>query len=135
MPDGGLLITGSRGFSGDGGQNLWLVRTDAAGSRMWEKTFKNPDDEKGTALLTFPDGEILILGDATLPHSSVSYATLRRIDGWGNILWERWLGRGMEIYALMAGGGKACFLTGKEIPRNSSSRKAELVVMKIRTNP
>jgi len=26
------------------------------------------------------------------------------------------------------------FLTGKEIPRNSSSRKAELVVMKIRTN-
>jgi hypothetical protein len=29
---------------------------------------------------------------------------------------------------------KACLLTGKEIPRNSPSRKTGLVVMKIRTN-
>jgi len=82
----------------------------------------------------FPDGEALILGYATLPHSSVSYTTLRRIDERGNILWRRWLGRGMEIYALAVDGGKACFLTGREIPRNSSSRKTGLVVMKIRTN-
>jgi len=130
MPDGGFLLTGGKGFSGSGARNLWLIRTDARGELQWEKTFRNADDEKGTAAVVLPDGEVAVLGYATLPHTSVSYSTLRRIDARGNILWQRWLGRGVEIYAMAPSGAKACLVTGEALLEGSSLRKTALVVMK-----
>jgi len=81
-------------------------------------------------VVVLPDGEAVILGYATLPHTSVSYSTLRRIDARGNILWQRWLGRGVEIYAMAPGGAKACLVTGEASLEGSSLRKTALVVMK-----
>jgi len=132
VPGGGFLLAGFKGFSGSGAQDMWLVRTDERGNKVWEKTLKNPDDEKGTAIVALPDGEALVLGYATLPHTSVSYSTLRGIGPQGNVLWRRWLGRGVEIYAMASGGAKACLVAGEVALKESFFRKITLVVIKIR---
>jgi len=39
MTDGGYIIIGNSDFSGDGNQDIWLIRTNSQGDSLWTKTF------------------------------------------------------------------------------------------------
>ena len=67
--DGGALFAGysldngSQGTMAKGGDDFWLVRTDAKGNLVWRQTYGGPDHERGAAILSYRPGVIYAVGN------------------------------------------------------------------------
>ncbi len=114
--DGGfvLLGTSNSGRSGNktapgyGERDLWLVRIDAAGSKVWDRSFGGSGDEGfySHALAATPDGGFLLGGDswsgvsgnkASPRRGGDADAWLVKVDASGTKLWDRSFG-GSSVY-------------------------------------
>jgi hypothetical protein len=85
--DGGFLIAGATDSKGAGKSDLWLVRLDAAGETIWEKTYGAAGDDMAYAAAAAGDG--YIVAGATSPAAGAgSTAWMMRIDGIGTELWS-----------------------------------------------
>lgn len=62
-PDGGYAIAGSTRSYGAGGSDIWLIKTDAGGNRLWSQTFGGPGWDEGTSLYVNPTGAYAIAGE------------------------------------------------------------------------
>ncbi len=105
MPDGGFLLGGESrsGVSGDkkdflrGLNDYWVVRIDANGNLLWEKTIGGNWDEAIFDMVRAKNGVIYLAGfsgsDATFEKSNPSYGSIDywivAIDDDGNLLWEK----------------------------------------------
>lgn len=59
----GFAATGYTQSSGNGSSDLWLVRTDGSGKKLWEKTFGTPQLDTGNAIAVLSNGNFAIGGD------------------------------------------------------------------------
>ncbi len=100
LPDGGLAVAGSTsstdlpgGQKSAGYDDAWLVRTDAAGKLLWNRTYGSSQDDYASAVITLPDGGLALAGrmhSTYLPCGGKSSyaganAWLLRTDPWGHI--------------------------------------------------
>ncbi|TRW22209.1 T9SS type B sorting domain-containing protein [Flavobacterium zepuense] len=75
-PDGGFLVlAGTYGSGGNksesfGSYDTWLLKLDAQGSLLWEKSYGNETDNRGSALYRTPQGTYMI-GGRTEPLTDV----------------------------------------------------------------
>jgi hypothetical protein len=69
LPGGGCAMAGGTTSYGAGGNDSWLVRTNAEGAMLWNRTFGGERDDWGYALSMMWDGHLL-LGGYTLSSSS-----------------------------------------------------------------
>ena len=53
---GGFALTGFTTSKGNGAADLWVVRTDAAGTLLWEKTYGGPGGDEGRAIVEVTGG-------------------------------------------------------------------------------
>jgi hypothetical protein len=60
--DGGYVIAGHTESFGAGGQDAWLIRTDADGDTLWTRTFGDTADEDGRSVQQTADGGFLVAG-------------------------------------------------------------------------
>ncbi|MBB6612665.1 T9SS type A sorting domain-containing protein [Pontibacter sp. Tf4] len=112
--DGGYIVGGSshNGISGDktepsrGKPDYWIIKLDAAGNKLWDKTIGGSNDETLTALLQTADGGYVlggmsfsgIGGDKTeASNGSVDYWIVK-LDAAGNKQWDRTLGGSSQDY-------------------------------------
>jgi len=91
--DGGYIIVGKTttlawGYDYD---DVYLVRTDAAGNLLWEKTFTNTTNEAGEDVIQTGDGGFLITG-ISKAEGPATDLLLIKTDVQGNTLWEKRLG-------------------------------------------
>jgi hypothetical protein len=140
--DGGFLIGGpSRsGVSGNktspnyGDYDYWLVKTDANGNKLWDRSFGGNNRDVLTTITPTPDGGFLlggasesgISGNKITPNYSAPNGTfddwLVKVDAGGNKLWEKSFGRNGDEYlysialtgdgGIVLGGFKACSFCG-----------------------
>ncbi|WP_266203368.1 Ig-like domain-containing protein [Pontibacter kalidii] len=76
-PDGGFLLGGrsDSGVGGDkteasrGGYDFWVVKMNAAGEKVWDKTYGGSDDDGIQAIAVTPDGQFIVGGYS---HSGAS---------------------------------------------------------------
>lgn len=67
-PDGGTLLGGYSRFRGQmhpearGGDDFWLLRTDAEGQILWQQTYGGPQDERCADVLVYRPGVYYALG-------------------------------------------------------------------------
>lgn len=98
--DGGYVISGST-YVGYGNTDLYLIRTDAAGNMLWDKTFGGSSNDIGLSVgLTADDGFIL----SGQYRDGSYYAWLIKTDGNGNNVWNHTYQSiaGMNTYGVSA---------------------------------
>ena len=110
--DGGYILGGGSdsGVSGDksqasnGNQDFWIVKTDATGTKTWEKTFGGSSDESMRTLQQTSDGGYLIGGYSNSgAGGNKSQASKGDFDYWvikidasGNKTWDKTFGGSAE---------------------------------------
>jgi hypothetical protein len=88
---GGYAMAGITSSSGNGSGDIYLVRSDAEGNVLWEKTFGGSGYDEGRALLQASDGGFVIAG-VTESRDNGSDIYLLKTDAAGNAVWERTYG-------------------------------------------
>jgi hypothetical protein len=123
--DGGFIAAGgtSSNKSGDvgstyGNRDMWIVKFDAGGKLMWQKTFGGTNTDYANAITSSADGGFVVAGgtysnnsyDVGLNHGLLDMWVVK-LDVNGNLLWQKTLGGNDEDNALCithsAGGGFA----------------------------
>ncbi|HSY75958.1 MAG TPA: T9SS type A sorting domain-containing protein [Bacteroidia bacterium] len=86
--DGGYLAAGYTTSFGQGGQDIYLVKTDANGALMWSKTYGTPGNELafGHCLQPTSDGGYILTGPGGVGKKNIF---LLKIDASGNVLWSK----------------------------------------------
>lgn len=109
VPGGGYLLAGYTRSKSGGKQDGWVLKLDASGRTLWEKTYGDARDDVLRAAEPAPDGGYVLAGQQIDRASSIGDAWVLRIDAAGKIAWEHVLeGSGNDIFtavAAAAGGG------------------------------
>jgi hypothetical protein len=109
--DGGYIIAGSTTSNdGDvtgnhGGSDYWIVKLDATGTILWQKTFGGTSYDKAESIRQTSDGGYIITGyaysndgDVTGNHGAIDIWIVK-LDGIGTIQWQKCLGGTDDDYA------------------------------------
>lgn len=85
--DGGYAFIGCTRSFGSGGGDFYLIKTDAIGIELWNKTFGGPGYDHGLAIQACSDSGFIIAG-ATQSFGA-NEAWLIKTDETGNLQWEK----------------------------------------------
>ena len=83
--DGSIYVTG---ITADNGNDAVLLKFDANGTLLWERTWGGAESEAGLAVATAPDGSAYITGSETSFGSGFGLFIVK-FDSAGNLVWQR----------------------------------------------
>ena len=108
LPGGGYAFvstagagsSGNIGVSGYGSLDIWVLRLDALGNKIWEKLYGGTETEFGNDITLAPGGGFFVTGTSlssvsgnkTSPSFGDWDGWLIKIDDSGNILWDKSFG-------------------------------------------
>jgi hypothetical protein len=87
--EGGYIITGYTKSYGAGVNDVYLVRTDAAGNQLWHKTFGGQYDDEGYSVLQASDGGFIVGGVTSSFAAGGRDVWMIKTDSSGNELWRK----------------------------------------------
>ena len=84
---GGFIIVGTTYSYGAGGSDVWLIKTDSNGNKLWDKTFGGVADDRGWSVQEVSSG--YIIAGLTSSYGSGNYdCWLIKTDSNGNEQWS-----------------------------------------------
>ena len=92
LEDGGFLIAGFTNSFGVGEMDIYLVRTDASGTLLWESTFGGPQSEFGWALAPTADGGYVLAGQTNSFGDGEEDGYLVKVNAEGEEIWSQTFG-------------------------------------------
>ncbi|MBK0402236.1 T9SS type A sorting domain-containing protein [Adhaeribacter sp. BT258] len=140
--DGGYILGGNSnsGISGDknqknqGENDVWIVKTDASGNVIWDKTFGGKLDEHLFAVQETPEGDFILGCNSRSPASGDKTEESRgnqdfwviKTDAFGNKIWDRTFGgpEGESLLSLIVTSDGNYLLGGGSASGISSDKSA-----------
>ncbi|MCX6841625.1 MAG: T9SS type A sorting domain-containing protein [candidate division WOR-3 bacterium] len=98
--DGGYIISGYT-TPGYYGRDAWLIKTDAHGDTLWNRTFRGDTYQTGYCVQQTGDGGYIIAGDVSnvSPYGDGDVLVIKT-DADGDTLWTRRFGGSRDDYAM-----------------------------------
>ncbi len=90
--DNGYIIVGATKSFGAGMNDLYIIKTDAAGDTLWTRTVGGPESDGASFVQQTKDGGYIISGGVNSFGFGGSDAYLVKLNSAGNILWTRVFG-------------------------------------------
>ena len=87
--DGGYVLGGTTSVRGSGGTDFWLIRADAEGGELWNRTFGGYADEICYSVRQTHDGGFIMAGSTNSFGSGGQNYWLVKTDSNGDSLWSR----------------------------------------------
>lgn len=94
--DNGYIIAGYTESSGEGGQDVYLIKTDESGYIMWERTIGGTNDDYGHSVKETSDGGYIIAGSTKSFGAGGQNVYLIKIDNLGHSVWTKTFGGGED---------------------------------------
>jgi len=90
--DGGYVIAGMTYSYGSGKSDVYLIKTDSNGNKVWEKTFGGSGEDVGTSIRQTSDGGYIVVGWTDSYGAGKDDVYLIKTDTSGNKVWEKTFG-------------------------------------------
>lgn len=90
--DQGFIIAARTNSFGIGDEDMWLLKTDPAGTKQWDRTFGTTGFDYGTFAQETSDGGYIAIGTIFPPPSRSGDILLVKTDAQGNHIWSRTFG-------------------------------------------
>lgn len=128
-PDGSVYVTG---VTVDNGNDALLLKFDAAGTLLWERTWGGSASDESLAVATASDGSVYIAGTATSFGPSSAGLFVVKFDPAGNVMWQR-ISDGAAGNAVAVGPDGSVYAAGTT-PRADQIGNFDILVLKITTD-
>jgi len=92
LTDSGLFILGSTTGFGDPDGDFYLIKTDADGNLLWEKTYGGSSSELAYSVNLTKDGNYILSGHKLVTSPDNWDIHLIKIDPEGEVIWEKTYG-------------------------------------------
>ncbi len=86
--DGGYALAGYTNSSGEGGYDMWLVKTDETGVAQWNMTYGGLQDDMANCVVQTSDGGYVLAGYTNAFNASSQSTWLVKTDAYGNMDWN-----------------------------------------------
>jgi hypothetical protein len=97
--DGGYIVAGYTDSFGAGDYDFWLVKTDAAGSQEWNRTYGGASDDEAYSIQQTSDGGYIVAGYTDSFGAGDYDFWLVKTDAAGSQEWNRTYGGALGDYA------------------------------------
>lgn len=116
LPDGGFVVSGETESAGDGPFDGWVIRFDAGGNVLWERTYGGAGRDEARFIDALSDGGFAVAGLTTSRGAGDEDAWIVRLDAAGEVVWEATVGgaaldRALELRETADGGIVAVGIT------------------------
>ena len=88
----GFLILGYTTSFGNGGKDLWIIKTDNSRNKVWDKFYGGMHLDYGIKIIKAYDAGYIVLGQTHSFGNGSGDVWLLKIDDLGNIVWEKTYG-------------------------------------------
>ena len=127
-PDNSVYVTGTTLSFGAGGRDAFLLKYDAGGALVWQRTFGTAPgeplaDEFGRAVAVSPDGQAIYIS-GQFGNGSLFVA---RFDATGTLVWQRTWGQNGSIANGVAATNTDVYVTGGT---SSLQRQSDAILLK-----
>lgn len=86
--DHGYIMAGFTDSSGAGSYDVYVIRTDAAGNVLWDRTYGGGGFDKGYSVQSISDGTFIVSGTSRSFGDSSGDVYLLKLDSAGDVLWS-----------------------------------------------
>jgi uncharacterized delta-60 repeat protein len=90
--DGGFIVAGYTRSYGAGSDDIWVLKLDAAGNVIWQKTYGGSGGESAYSIQQTSDGGFIVSGENYYNHGAIYDALILKLDASGNIIWQKTYG-------------------------------------------
>jgi hypothetical protein len=128
--DGGYVISGYTESYGSGGDDVFVLKTNALGNVIWSKAYGDAGDETGWKIRSTSDSGYIVAGTTNSYDTSRAKGFLMKLDKNGDVIWSLGVGADSadDIYNVIQGRYGDYYATGYSY---NDSMQSDILVMRV----